>query len=128
MDPDAVEAFNAYIGARIHKPFFANARTVRNAIDQARMRSAIRLFNEKTAPGNSGECNEEELQTITAADIPTLAELEAEFGESDQMPDGQVQPAVQAPQAPKAPQAPQAPQQYNQPYAFPPLAITDPGK
>ncbi len=42
------------------------------------MRAAIRIFNEKTQPGSNGMVTEEELQTITAADFPTVAELEAQ--------------------------------------------------
>ena len=47
LGPGAEEALLAYMGKRMTMPFFANARTVRNAIDLARMRCAIRLFNEK---------------------------------------------------------------------------------
>merc|ERR1719379_604815 len=47
MGPDAIEAFRDYLAKRIELPFFANARTVRNAIDLARMRAAIRIFNER---------------------------------------------------------------------------------
>lgn len=43
-----------YMTMRKDMPFFANARTVRNAIDLARMKSAIRIFNEKTQPGSNG--------------------------------------------------------------------------
>jgi len=80
MTPGAIEALRTYMAKRMTMPFFANARTVRNAIDLARMRSAIRLFNEKTAPGNSGEINEQELMTITEWDFPTPEEL-AQMGE-----------------------------------------------
>ena len=34
-----------YIQRRMQLPFFANARSIRNAIDRARMRQANRLFN-----------------------------------------------------------------------------------
>ena len=40
----------------------------------ARMRAAIRIFNEKMADGSDGVVSEEELQTITGADIPELDE------------------------------------------------------
>lgn len=78
MTPGAIEALRAYMSKRMTMPFFANARTVRNVIDLARMRSAIRIFNEKMADGNSGDVNEAELMTITEFDFPTPAELEAE--------------------------------------------------
>ena len=48
MGPGASEALNRYMELRKEMPFFANARTVRNAIDLARMKGAIRIFNEKT--------------------------------------------------------------------------------
>ena len=76
MDTQAVETFRAYMAKRMTMPFFSNARTVRNAIDLARMASAVRIFNEKTAPGSNGFVTEEELRTITAADFPSLADLE----------------------------------------------------
>ena len=52
------------------------AAQIRNAIDLARMRAAIRIFNEKTSPDSDGFVTEQELQYITAADFPTVAELE----------------------------------------------------
>ncbi len=42
---DAKAAFYEYIQRRMQLPFFANARSIRNAIDRARMRQANRLFN-----------------------------------------------------------------------------------
>ena len=74
MDETAVSAFRQYITKRMTMPFFSNARTVRNAIDLARMRAAVRIFNEKMADGSDGVVSEEELQTITGADIPELDE------------------------------------------------------
>ncbi|MEB3308112.1 MAG: CbbX protein [Cyanobacteriota bacterium] len=38
-------AFSDYITRRMQLPFFANARSIRNAIDRARMRQANRLFS-----------------------------------------------------------------------------------
>jgi len=77
LGPDAEPALRAYMAKRMTMPFFANARTIRNAIDLARMRAAIRIFNEKTAPGSNGMVTEQELQMITGADFPSIAELEA---------------------------------------------------
>ena len=81
LDESAIDAFRQYITKRMTMPFFSNARTVRNAIDLARMRAAVRVFHEKTAPGSDGFVTELELQTITADDFPSVAELEA-AGES----------------------------------------------
>merc|ERR1711871_1247255 len=69
LDDGAIAALHAYMEKRMTMPFFANARTVRNVIDLARMRSAIRIFNEKMSDGNSGEVNEQELMTITEYDF-----------------------------------------------------------
>ena len=81
LDPSAVEAFRQYITKRMTMPFFSNARTVRNAIDLARMRAAVRVFNEKMAEGSDGVVTEAELQTITGNDFPSAQELE-EAGEA----------------------------------------------
>jgi len=80
--PRKIDAFRTYITKRMTMPFFSNARTVRNSIDLARMRAAIRLFNEKMSPSSDGTITEAELQTITASDFPSLAELEAQGDEA----------------------------------------------
>ena len=50
---------------------------IRNAIDLGRMRAAIRVFNEKTAPGSDGMVEPWELQTLQGCDFPTVEELDA---------------------------------------------------
>ena len=45
MTPDAEQLLLEYITKRMELPLFANARTVTNAIDAARMRHANRMFN-----------------------------------------------------------------------------------
>jgi len=81
MDDSGVEKFREFMATRMNMPFFANARTVRNAIDLARMRAAIRIFNEKITDNSDGMVTEKELMTITGADFPTKEELLAD-GES----------------------------------------------
>ena len=56
--------FADYIRRRMRLPFFANARSIRNAIDRARMRQANRLFN-----GMGTALTRVDLMTIEAADI-----------------------------------------------------------
>jgi hypothetical protein len=56
--------FADYVQRRMQLPFFANARSIRNAIDRARMRQANRLFN-----GMSSRVNKLDLMTIEASDI-----------------------------------------------------------
>jgi len=76
MDDAARDAFRQYIAKRMTMPFFSNARTVRNAIDLARMSAAVRIFNEKMSPGSDGFVSDSELMTITAADFPSIESLE----------------------------------------------------
>jgi len=45
MTPDAEQLLLEYLTKRMELPLFANARTVTNAIDAARMRHANRMFN-----------------------------------------------------------------------------------
>ncbi|HEY0837190.1 MAG TPA: CbbX protein [Azospirillum sp.] len=44
FDPAARTAFRDYLERRMQQPHFANARSVRNALDRARLRHANRLF------------------------------------------------------------------------------------
>jgi probable Rubsico expression protein CbbX len=62
--PEAQAAFAEYLAARIHQPHFANARSVRNALDRARLRQASRLFADQERQLTAAE-----LTTIAAADI-----------------------------------------------------------
>ena len=60
----AREAFAEYLGRRIQQPHFANARSVRNALDRARLRQASRLFADRDR-----EFTPEDLSTIAEPDI-----------------------------------------------------------
>jgi hypothetical protein len=64
LSTDADAALVEYIGRRITQPHFANARSVRNALDRARLRQASRLFELR-----GGALSKEDLVTIEAADI-----------------------------------------------------------
>ncbi len=59
----AKKAMADYIAIRKTQPHFANARSIRNAVDRIRLRQAGRLFEAKIALGK------EELSTITEEDI-----------------------------------------------------------
>ncbi len=63
LSEEAGAVFRAYIERRIERPRFANARSIRNALDRARLRQASRLFQRGGRPGRS------QLQTIEAEDI-----------------------------------------------------------
>ena len=47
LTPDAEIALESYIQKRKEKPLFANARSVKNALDRARMRQANRIFDSR---------------------------------------------------------------------------------
>ncbi len=47
LTPDAEVALERYIEKRKEKPLFANARSVKNALDRARMRQANRIFDSR---------------------------------------------------------------------------------
>ena len=63
LDDEAGAAMAEYIALRREQPHFANARSIRNALDRARLRQANRLFS-RDRPVTAAE-----LCTITQADI-----------------------------------------------------------
>ncbi|KAL3942384.1 MAG: hypothetical protein SGBAC_003416 [Bacillariaceae sp.] len=73
IDDAAYPVFKSYIEKRMTLPFFSNARTVRNAMDRARMNSAIRTFERFAINGeNGGVCTVDDLKAIKAADFQIL--------------------------------------------------------
>jgi len=60
----AVQAFSEYITRRRQLPFFANARSIRNALDRARLRQANRLFDRM-----GDRLSRDDLITLEAQDI-----------------------------------------------------------
>lgn len=68
LDADARAALDEYVGRRLTQPHFANARSIRNALDRARLRQANRLFN-AVAGGTAAPMNAGDLSTISASDI-----------------------------------------------------------
>jgi probable Rubsico expression protein CbbX len=63
FDDSAESAFGRYLGLRRQQPHFANARSVRNALDRIRLRHATRLFAADTAPTRDALC------TLNAEDV-----------------------------------------------------------
>jgi probable Rubsico expression protein CbbX len=63
LTPDGEAAFLEYIKLRINQPEFSNARSVRNALDRARMRQATRLFE------RGGLVTADDLKALDADDI-----------------------------------------------------------
>jgi probable Rubsico expression protein CbbX len=63
FDNQSREAFREYLALRARQEHFANARSVRNAIDRMRLRQAVRIVE------RGGRIAREELARIDAADI-----------------------------------------------------------
>ncbi len=64
LSAPADAALREYIEKRRAQPHFANARSIRNALDRARLRQASRLFERRGGP-----IERQDLETIEAADI-----------------------------------------------------------
>jgi probable Rubsico expression protein CbbX len=67
LDDGALKAMDEYIHLRRQQPHFANARSIRNALDRARLRQASRIF--KRASGSDSLVTAAELSTLTESDI-----------------------------------------------------------
>ncbi|MGH8482431.1 MAG: CbbX protein, partial [Nevskiaceae bacterium] len=67
LPPEAEGALREYIERRVRQPRFANARSIRNALDRARLRQARRLYAEALAGASATSADA--LQTIAEADI-----------------------------------------------------------
>ena len=63
FDAESRQAFAEYLALRMKQPHFANARSVRNAIDRMKLRQASRLVDQ------GGCVGKEQLVRIAAADI-----------------------------------------------------------
>jgi len=85
FEPKAREAFEEYIMRRLERPRFAYGRSIRNAIDRARMRQAGRLYNDRE------NLSKDDLMTIKAEDILASSLFGDEEGESpdDEKSDGE---------------------------------------
>jgi probable Rubsico expression protein CbbX len=64
LSAEGRDAFVRYIAARMRQPLFSNARSIRNALDRARLRQANRLMGDLDR-----ELSAEDLMTIESADI-----------------------------------------------------------
>jgi len=66
LDDDSRGAMREYITHRIEQPHFANARSIRNALDRARLRQANRLF---AGAAQNAAPEKNELMRIASEDI-----------------------------------------------------------
>jgi len=81
FSPEALKAFEAYLKRRMHMPRFSNARSVRNAIDRARLRQANRLV------ARGGRLSKLDLMTIEAEDILASRVFTENILDEEQRPD-----------------------------------------
>ena len=76
FEADAEMLFQQYLNHRMQQPLFANGRSVRNALDRAKMRQASRLFSMEGA-----QLTKKDLVSINADDVRGSAfEEESSFG------------------------------------------------
>ena len=83
MSADGEAAFIDYVVRRMSMPHFANARSIRNALDRARLRQANRLFNSRGT-----KMTKLDLMTLQAEDflLSRIFEDTEDTGESDIQP------------------------------------------
>ncbi len=85
LSPDAEKALREYVELRIERPRFANGRSIRNAIDRARLRQASRLFE------SDERLSKEQLVTIEATDIYSSSVFD-EHHSADDDPESETTP------------------------------------
>ena len=78
LSPGAREAFVRYIAARMRQPLFSNARSIRNALDRARLRQANRLMRDLDRDLTADDLMTIESSDITASRVFALAEGKAQ--------------------------------------------------
>ncbi|MBV8705449.1 MAG: CbbX protein [Acetobacteraceae bacterium] len=77
----ARDSFARYLDARMRQPHFANARSVRNALDRARLRQAVRLFEAR-----GRRLTAEDLSTIEPPEILASRVLAVDDAEQEARP------------------------------------------
>jgi len=76
---EARTAFEEYLAHRVRQPHFANARSVRNALDRARLRQASRLFADPERVFSADELTTLEADDIRASRVFRAAAVAAEI-------------------------------------------------
>jgi probable Rubsico expression protein CbbX len=69
LSPQAEAALREYIELRQRQPSFSNARSIRNALDRARLRQATRLLAQRDKPLSARELMNIEAQDIRASRV-----------------------------------------------------------
>jgi hypothetical protein len=83
FDPAAAAAFKEYLEVRRHRKHFANARSVRNALDRIRLRQALRLFEERGTA-----LTQDDLQIIREPDVRASRLFDPDPDEADDITEG----------------------------------------
>jgi probable Rubsico expression protein CbbX len=73
LDEEASGMMADYIERRRSQPHFANARSIRNALDRARLRQANRLFSTATGPVTADDLSTIRAEDIAASRVFTMA-------------------------------------------------------
>ncbi|MHB1513022.1 MAG: CbbX protein [Acidiferrobacter sp.] len=81
FSPEAEKAFAEYIPLRMKLGQFANARSIRNALDRARLRQANRLFAIKPK-----RLTKRDLMTLEATDITVSRVFQEGLADADEIP------------------------------------------
>jgi ATP-dependent Clp protease ATP-binding subunit ClpA len=84
LPEESERALREYIERRVKQPRFANARSIRNALDRARLRQANRLY--AAAVAGDTATSAEALQTLTEADIRASSVFQAQPGAEPDAP------------------------------------------
>jgi probable Rubsico expression protein CbbX len=77
LSGDAEQAFREYLALRIQQPRFANARSVRNELERARMRHAHRLASDPELSRSKDDLMRIQPADILASPVFTLADAES---------------------------------------------------
>jgi len=77
FDPTSRDAFKEYLARRMKLPHFANARSVRNAIDRMKLRHAKRLL------ASGGMVQLKELGRLDGSDIRQSRVFDADSEDAD---------------------------------------------
>ena len=82
FDPGARRAFTEYLAIRRTRPHFANARSVRNALDRIRLRQALRLFEARATA-----LSPDDLMTIRETEVRASRLFDDEAAKEDHATD-----------------------------------------
>ena len=80
------EAFREYISLRVTLEHFANARSIRNALDRARLRQDNRLFAKRGSPLKKADLMTIESENIRASRVFVEGRLDAKLNEAPEQP------------------------------------------